>query len=159
MRCVAKKSIVWIDTEVKDVIFPSEIVTCWEKYELEMVYYMNLCDFCLYTHSFLLLSCSGIKEISTAIHFAALIGSGLLWIVKSDHTTNCFIAAGVTFCLAFFIPPTGMIKPDEAPEYTKNTMTYMPSEQMRLQQEREEAARKEKEQKVSGKKSNKKKKK
>lgn len=28
-----------------------------------------------------------------------------------------------------FIPPTGMIKPDDAPEYAKNSMSYMPDRQ------------------------------
>ena len=28
--------------------------------------------------------------------------------------------------LAIFLPPTGMIKPDDAPEYAHNTMQYMP---------------------------------
>ena len=72
---------------------------------------------------------SEIKQISTGVHFVSLIVLGLLYLMAHDQTFNCFCLAATSFVLAMFIPPTGMIKPDDAPEYAKNSMSYMPDRQ------------------------------
>lgn len=67
-----------------------------------------------------------IKKIATGVHYISLIISGLLYMASSDKTFNCFVLAASSFVLAMFIPPTGMISTDDAPEYAKNAMSYLP---------------------------------
>ena len=67
-----------------------------------------------------------IKQGATAAHFFSLMALGFLYFTKHDQTKNCAVFTAVMFSLAIFIPPTGMIKPDDAPEYAKNSMSYVP---------------------------------
>eukprot|EP00585_Thalassiosira_rotula_P001953 CAMPEP_0196142346 /NCGR_PEP_ID=MMETSP0910-20130528/11556_1 /TAXON_ID=49265 /ORGANISM="Thalassiosira rotula, Strain GSO102" /LENGTH=125 /DNA_ID=CAMNT_0041403649 /DNA_START=124 /DNA_END=501 /DNA_ORIENTATION=+ len=67
-----------------------------------------------------------IKQIATGVHFISLISLGFLYVLEHEYMFPCFVLAGISMALAIFIPPTGMIKPDDAPEYAKNSMNYMP---------------------------------
>ena len=69
---------------------------------------------------------SEIKQIATGVHFVSLITLGFMYLMEHAQTRNMFIVASTSFVLAIFIPPTGMIKPDDAPEYAKNSMSYIP---------------------------------
>eukprot|EP00571_Detonula_confervacea_P012728 CAMPEP_0172298362 /NCGR_PEP_ID=MMETSP1058-20130122/1056_1 /TAXON_ID=83371 /ORGANISM="Detonula confervacea, Strain CCMP 353" /LENGTH=133 /DNA_ID=CAMNT_0013007631 /DNA_START=77 /DNA_END=478 /DNA_ORIENTATION=+ len=68
-----------------------------------------------------------IKQIATGIHFVSLVALGLLYFVEHEQTFNSFIIAATSFVLAMFIPPTGMISTEDAPDYAKNSMSYMPN--------------------------------
>ena len=64
----------------------------------------------------------------------------VFFFIGHEKTFQSFIVAAVSFSLAFFIPPTGIINPDEAmgDEYAKKAMGWSPYAQI----EAEAAARK-----------------
>ena len=64
--------------------------------------------------------------MATGAHFVSLMLVAALYITEHDQLRNSLIFAGSMLVLAIFLPPTGMIKPDDAPEYAHNTMQYMP---------------------------------
>ena len=73
---------------------------------------------------------SVIKQIATAVHFFALLGLAFTYILEDKE--NMFyigIATGISGIAAFFIPPTGLIQPDDAPgtEYAKTAMSWQVS--------------------------------
>jgi predicted GIY-YIG superfamily endonuclease len=91
----------------------------------------------------LLLSSSVIKQIATAVHFFALLGLAFTYILEDKE--NMFyigIATGISGVLAFFIPPTGLIQPDDAPgtEYAKTAMSWQVNPEQVAQRIMEERA-------------------
>mmetsp|Transcript_23264 Transcript_23264/g.39773 ORF Transcript_23264/g.39773 Transcript_23264/m.39773 type:complete len:127 (-) Transcript_23264:88-468(-) len=90
-----------------------------------------------------------IKQIATAVHFLSLIGLGFLYILEHEKQFHCFILTAIAFVCAMFIPPTGLIKPNDAPEYAKNSMSYMqnPHGTGALQQQQVQETKKSKKQK------------
>mmetsp|Transcript_6055 Transcript_6055/g.10817 ORF Transcript_6055/g.10817 Transcript_6055/m.10817 type:complete len:123 (+) Transcript_6055:117-485(+) len=71
-----------------------------------------------------------IKQLATGAHFISLMTLGFLYLADHAQTFNCFVFSAVSFVLAIFIPPTGMIKPNDAPEYAKNSMSYIPEKEV-----------------------------
>mmetsp|Transcript_24846 Transcript_24846/g.52957 ORF Transcript_24846/g.52957 Transcript_24846/m.52957 type:complete len:111 (-) Transcript_24846:152-484(-) len=67
-----------------------------------------------------------IKQVATAAHFISLVALGFMYLMEHEHTIKCFALTAVCLTLAIFIPPTGLINPDDVPEYAKNTMRYLP---------------------------------
>ncbi len=58
----------------------------------------------------------------------------------------CSVVTITSFILAYFVPPTGMIKPDEVPEYAKTSLGWVVNkdevanrlvEEMRAKKEKE----------------------
>mmetsp|Transcript_6309 Transcript_6309/g.12670 ORF Transcript_6309/g.12670 Transcript_6309/m.12670 type:complete len:133 (+) Transcript_6309:424-822(+) len=67
-----------------------------------------------------------IKKAVTGVHFLSLMATGILYAMKHEKSSLVFRLAILTFCLAYIIPPVGMISPDDAPEYAKTSMSYLP---------------------------------
>ena len=115
----------------------------------------TLLTYTLIISHLLLQFCTEIKQISTGVHFFSLMVLMIFFFIGHEKTFQSFIVAAVSFTLAFFIPPTGIINPDDAmgDEYAKKAMGWSPYAQI----EAEAAARKAKEEaaaaeKVKGKK-------
>ncbi len=67
----------------------------------------------------------GIKKVSTAIHYVTLIAFGFMYLMDHEYMKSCSVITVTSFILAYFVPPTGMIKPDDAPDYAKNSMGWV----------------------------------
>lgn len=67
------------------------------------------------------------KQIATGVHFLSLFLTGFMYILEHEWTKCVGLTSAVAWCLAMFIPPTGLIRPDDAPEYAKNGMSYLPN--------------------------------
>lgn len=48
-----------------------------------------------------------------------------MYFTGHENARHCFVVTATSFLLAFFIPPTGMIKPDDAPIYAKKSMGWV----------------------------------
>ncbi len=67
-------------------------------------------------------TCAGIKKVSTAVHYIALLAFGYFYMMGNEYMQPCSVVTITSFILAYFVPPTGMIKPDEVPEYATKVM-------------------------------------
>jgi hypothetical protein len=67
-----------------------------------------------------------IKKLATGLHYLSLCALGLLYFVEHEWTRNACILTALFFVLAMFIPPTGMIKQEDAPAAAHKSMSYMP---------------------------------
>lgn len=83
------------------------------------------------------------KQIATGVHFVSLLAAGIMYFIEHKYTYHCFVLTATALTLAFFIPPTGMIQPDNAKgsEYAKNSMGWSPYAQIQREADaREETA-------------------
>eukprot|EP00578_Thalassiosira_sp_NH16_P019886 CAMPEP_0181098004 /NCGR_PEP_ID=MMETSP1071-20121207/11880_1 /TAXON_ID=35127 /ORGANISM="Thalassiosira sp., Strain NH16" /LENGTH=115 /DNA_ID=CAMNT_0023180541 /DNA_START=99 /DNA_END=446 /DNA_ORIENTATION=- len=67
-----------------------------------------------------------IKQFATGVHFMSLLAMLPLYMAKPDKVVISLIVSGVSFLLANFIPPTGMIKPHDMPEFVQPPQRAMP---------------------------------
>lgn len=93
-----------------------------------------------------------IKKIMTGIHFVTFIAVGLLYVAEHEYLRHCCFIAATSFVLAYFIPPTGLIKPDDAPDYAKNSCGWVVNPEEVANRLKEEFEAKEKAKKAAGKK-------
>ena len=80
----------------------------------------------------------------------------VIFMVSTGHEYKfqSFIVAATAFTLAYFIPPTGLVNPDNGAlgaDYAKNAMGWSPYTQIEREAAAREAAKKEKEGKKGGK--------
>ena len=61
------------------------------------------------------------------MHFVSLFIVCPLALRNHDYLRHAIAFAVTTFVIAYFIFPIGLITPEQAPEYTKGHMRYMPS--------------------------------
>ena len=101
----------------------------------------------------------GIKKVSTAIHYVTLIAFGYMYLMDHEYMKPCSVVTLTSFLLAYFVPPTGMIKPDDVPEYAKTSCGWVVNkEEVANRLVEEMKAKKEMETKGKAKKESKKKK-
>jgi hypothetical protein len=94
----------------------------------------------------------------TGVHFVTFISVGLLYVAEHEYLRHCCVIAATSFVLAYFIPPTGLIKPDDAPDYAKNSCSWVVNPEEVANRLKEEYDAKEKAKKEAGKKNSNKKK-
>ena len=91
-------------------------------------------------------TCAGIKKVSTAVHYITLLAFGYFYMMGNEYMQPCSVVTITSFILAYFVPPTGMIKPDEVPEYAKTSLGWVVNkdevanrlvEEMRAKKEKE----------------------
>ena len=68
-----------------------------------------------------------IKSTFTTMHFVSLFVVCPLAFRNHEYLRHAIAFAVTTFVIAYFIFPIGLITPDQAPEYTKGHMRYLPS--------------------------------
>ena len=71
-----------------------------------------------------------------------------------EYKFQSFVVAATSFSLAIFIPPTGLVNPDNGAlgaDYAKNAMGWSPYTQIEREAAARDAAKKEKEVKKGGK--------
>ena len=94
----------------------------------------------------------------TGIHFVTFIELGLLYVPGHEYTRHCFVITATAFVLAYFIPPTGFITPDDAPDYAKKSCGWVINPEEVANRLKEEFEAKAKAQQEAGNKDSKKKK-
>ncbi|EJK73740.1 hypothetical protein THAOC_04620 [Thalassiosira oceanica] len=68
-----------------------------------------------------------IKKTFTTMHFVSLFIVCPLALRNHDYLRHAIAFSVVTFVVAYFMFPIGLITPEQAPEYTKGNMRYLPS--------------------------------
>ena len=68
----------------------------------------------------------GIKQILTGIHFLSLLSFVILALINHPKTVTALLLTIASLGAAYVMPPMGMIQPEDAPEYAKGSMSYLP---------------------------------
>ena len=50
-----------------------------------------------------------------------------MYILEKDNKNYAFYISVLAFSISFVVPPTGLIPPDQAPEYAKTSLSFVPS--------------------------------
>eukprot|EP01082_Thalassiosira_pseudonana_P007292 g7142.t1 g7142 contig23:1958901-1959552(+) len=67
-----------------------------------------------------------IKQILTGIHFLSLLSFVILALINHPKTVTALLLTIASLGAAYVMPPMGMIQPEDAPEYAKGSMSYLP---------------------------------